>query len=65
MSVAALPIFRPRSIKLGASISDGDEADQTVQKTKWHQASDTTARSENFAADVVATVREIKNLIDR
>jgi hypothetical protein len=52
MRAAILPFFRPQLIKLGAAVSDGDEADQTVQKTKQHQASSEIVRSENFAADV-------------
>jgi hypothetical protein len=43
-----LPIFRLRFIKLDASISGGDEADQTVQETNGHRASGNAARFKNL-----------------
>jgi hypothetical protein len=60
-----LPLFRPRWIKPGKTISSGDEADQIAQETKWHQAWSEIVRSKNFAAEIASTTWEIKSSIDR
>jgi hypothetical protein len=47
------------------AIPGRDEADQTAQETKQHQASNAAAQSENFTADVVSMMWEIKSPIGR
>jgi hypothetical protein len=61
VSSVTLPILQPRWIKVVGTIPGGDEADQTVQETKRHQASSEIVRSENLAADVVSMTQEIKS----
>jgi len=58
MSTTVLPLFQVRGHEAGGAIPGRDQADQIAQETKQHQASDATARSENFTADVVLMTRE-------
>src|SRR5260221_4512257 len=60
VKAVALPLFRSRWLRLGAAISDADEADQTAQETMRHQASSELVQSENLVADVALTTRETK-----
>jgi hypothetical protein len=63
--VAILPLSQLRLTEFGKADPDGDEADQTMQETKWHQASREIVKFKNLAADVASMTQEIKSLVDR
>jgi len=57
--------FSGARTKAGRAIPGRDQADQIAQETKQHQASDATASSENFTAEIVSMTRKIKSPIEQ
>jgi hypothetical protein len=51
--------------EFGRANPDGDEADQTMQETKRHQAWSEIVKFKNLAADVASMTQEIKSSVDR